>query len=258
MVSHPDAPQPRHGGHSYRIFLLLVALSLTACNTKDELVKQHAESVQRETDMLRKLEAYLDQQAKTPSIDTMSVFVSASLINSLFKGIEGVRVPLADAKGAVLQLDSIKADFRTGFPQLKVDATVTRGKLRVAVAMAARVDAFVDSAKPDRLSLKVHVDSLVPVISWNFLQFRLGGLVRDLLQAKVGDALNKPGALGDISVPLSSEVVFNLPAGSRAQNVTGAVVAVSTPGMIFRASAQVTNIIYLSDGIHVIGRVQAL
>ncbi len=259
MSNHLIATRLAHRQLSCRVILtLMAALSLTSCDTKDELTRQHAESVQRETVMLRKLEAYLDQQSKTPSSDAVSIFISSSFINGLFKGFEGIDIPLAEPKGAVLRLNSIKANFRTGFPQLVVDAAVSRGNLRVAVAMAARLDAFVDSVESDRLSLRIHVDSLVPIVSWSILQFRLGGLVHDLLQGKVSDALNRNGILGNIFVPLSKEVSFNLPATSQTLNVTGAVVAVSTPRMVFQAATQVSSIIYLSDGIHIVGQIHAL
>jgi hypothetical protein len=231
---------------------------LAGCNTEEELQKQRADSIQRETTMLQDLQAYLANQAKAPDSGAISIFVSAGLVDSLLRGLEGITVAIPEADGATLRLNHVKTDFRTGFPGLTLDAIVSRSGMDVAVSLAARIDAFVNNETPDKLGLRVHIDSLVPVVSWSFINFRVSGLVRDLVQVKVSEALNRPGALGNISVPLNSSFTLNLPAGTTTQPVQGAVLAVSSPALSFKVRARVRNIIYLRDGIHLVGQVEAL
>ena len=232
---------------------LISSLFLGGCDTQDQLQKQKVDAIEQEQKMLSDLLQWV--KSGNADKDSLKAFVSAKTVDNLLTGLDNTVVQLPNTNGAQLTLQHIKTEFTVGFPRLTIDASVEKSGVRIAASVLATLEAYVDNAQPDQLFLQVHVDSLVPVVSWSFLNFKISGIVRDLAEVKLNAFLNGPGGLGKVSVPLSQNFAIEIPAKSTPKTFPGAIVLVSTPKMTIPVAAKIERIVYLSDGIHLFGEV---
>ncbi|WP_316151003.1 hypothetical protein [Cupriavidus sp. BIC8F] len=234
------------------------ALVLAGCDTDQELLTQRLEVLKAEEAALKDLKATV--ATGVPSLTgpgAVSVFLSADLINGILKGADGVDVPVPHVEGATVTVKSIRTDFKMGYPLLRIEATGKKKGLDAELALvgvARLMPTIVAGAagKSSQLELKVHVDSMVPSAKWAFLDFRLSGFVRDLMQVKVNNELRTAGV---IRVPVETDIPLNVPAKETPIQFTGVLGVISTPDLSLKGKAAVNKVVVLPDGIHVYGKV---
>jgi len=226
---------------------------LGGCDTQDQLQKQKVNAIEQESKMLSDLLQWL--KSGNAAKDQLRVFVSAKTVDALLTGLDNTVIQLPNTGGAQLTVRHVKTSFAVGFPRLAVDASVEKSGVKIAASVLATLEANVDNAQPDQLFLRVHVDSLVPVVSWSFLNLKIRGAVRDIAQVKLDELLNGPGVLGKVSVPLSQKFSIEIPAKSVPQTLPGAKVLISTPKITLPVAVKIEKIVYLSDGIHLFGKI---
>ena len=237
-----------------RILSLIMLMALAACDTEDELNRQRLTAVKRERAMFASFSEALKQGDFNPGSGVVIAFVSGKTVNDALAGLTNVKVELPNTSGAVLTVNKVSADFRTGFPGLNLDATVERSGVRASAYVAATIDAEVDDKNPDVLLLKVHIDGLVPKVTWGPFDLGIRGFVRDLAQTKLDDLVNGPSVLGKVSVPLSRQFVVTVPGYSVQKDLPGAKVTISAPALSLTVKTSIEKIIFLPDGIHIFGR----
>lgn len=233
------------------------ALVLAGCDTEEALLKQRLEVLKAEEAALQSLKATLAAGDTKPleGPGKVSLFLSDDVINGVLKGADGVSVPLPEVKDASITVNSIRTDFKLGYPLLKIDATAKKGDFALSVVGVARLIPAVlapEAGKPAQLELKIHVDSLVPRAQWGIFDFRIQGFVRELAHVTINDKLR---AAGVIRFPVETNIPLNVPAKQTTVSFTGATVAVSTPDLSLNGKATITNVIALPDGLHVYGQV---
>jgi hypothetical protein len=238
----------------WRLAVFLIAsLLLGGCDTQDQLQKQKIDAIEQEQRMLSDLLQWVKSGGADK--DQFKAFVSAKTVDDLLAGLNNIVIKLPNLNGAQLTVQNIKTEFTVGFPRLSVDASIEESGVKIAASVLATSEAYIDQSDPDQLSLRVHVVSLVPVVSWSFLNFKMRGIVRDLAQLKLDEFLNGPGGLGKVSVPLTQNFAIEIPAKSSPETFPGAKVLISTPKISLPVVAKIEKIVYLADGIHVFGEV---
>lgn len=238
----------------YFIALVLAVLvtaglwSFVKKDTEAEIQAQKQTEIKAELLALTDFKAWLVTQTATPDPFATRGFLSRPLLDSILSGLDGTTLKLPEAKDVTLTINTIRTDFRPGFPGLSIIATAERSGVTADVSTVARIEPMFDDSM---LRLRVHVDSLVPKISWRFINFTLGGLVRDLAQTKVVEAINKEDALGAIAIPLSHSQTFSLPSTQVPFSTTGLNAVVTLPGFSGKITAQLTRIVAMPEGLYV-------
>ena len=103
--------------------------------------------------MLSDLQQFLKDQDNVNDKDQVKLFVSKKAIDELLSGLNDTTVELPNTNGARLTVKNIKSEFNVGFPSLAVDAFAEKSGGKVAANLVARLEAYVDSSRPDELSL---------------------------------------------------------------------------------------------------------
>lgn len=238
-------------------FLPLCAL-LWGCDTENALLQQRLDVLTAEESALKEIQATFSadpQSLEGPS--QVSLFVSKDVINGILQGADNVTIPVPDLKGATITVETIRANFKMGYPLLDVKATAQKEGLQAKLALVgvARLIPSIEPATegtPNQLQLKVVVDSLVPRAQWGFFDFKIGGFVRDLSQVKINDELRTAGV---IRLPLETTIPLSVPAKQTPVSFPGAVVSVATPDLSVTAKVSANRFIVLPDGLHVYGQI---
>lgn len=232
-------------------------LLLTGCDTEEELLKQRFEILKAEETSLQGLKVAL-----SPSNDPLegpgkvSLFLSVDTINEVLKGADGAIVNLAEVKSASVKVNSIRTDFRLGYPLLSIDATARKegsdaeltlvGVARLLPKIIAQAD-----GKPTLLEIKIYVESLVPRAKWGWFEFEIGGFIRDLAQVKLSDEFR---TVGVIRIPVDTDIPLNVQAKQTPAQFPGANATISTPDLSINGKATIEKVIVLPDGLHVYGK----
>ncbi|MCF1463520.1 hypothetical protein FS827_19630 [Agrobacterium vitis] len=240
-----------------KLLLVLLAIVILGGAAAWALMERDTSAVlqwQQRVETKAELQALIDfkkwLEAQKTAHDPLSTraFLSRSMLDNILAAFDNTQLKLPEAPDVALFVKSVRADFRPGFPGLAIAATAERSGVTADVSTVARIEPVFDGGT---LRLKIHIDSLVPRISWRFLDFSVGGLVRDLTQAKVVDAINKADALGAVSIPLSHTETFALPTTQIPFSTVGMNAAVTLPAVSGTVTAQLTRIVAMPEGIYV-------
>lgn len=234
--------------------VLLAASLLAGCDTEDELLKQRIAMLKAEEAAIRDVQTQLQSANDFEGPGVASMFLSTALLNSVLAVADGVVVPVPNMEGTFVTLNSLRTDFRIGFPLVAVSADARKEGLAAKLSLVgtARLEATVEPGTPQKLALRVHVDSLVPRAQWSAFDFQLGGFVRDLAQVKLSDEARK---VGTIRMPLETDLALALPAKITPVVLSGTPVNLSTPELSLKAKVAVTRILTLPDGLHVYAKI---
>ena len=227
---------------------ILVGFSVVRHNTDDIIGLQKDLELRSELQTLNDFSAWINTQQQAPDPTIARVFLSKGIIDALLGSFAGMVVPLPGAEEVKLTVKEIKADFRPGFPGLAISASVEKSGVKVEVATLARIDPRLNDGV---LKMRVHVDSIVPKVSWRFIDFTVGGLVRDMAQTRLTEEINKSEALGSISVPITQSSSINAPAGQIPFMVTGVQGTVSLPAYSASGTMTVSRVLAMPEGIYV-------
>ncbi|BCH62386.1 MULTISPECIES: hypothetical protein [Rhizobium/Agrobacterium group] len=197
---------------------------------------------------LTEFKPWLAAPKATPDPFATRAFLSRAMIDGILSAFDGTKLKLPETPDVTLTLKSVRTDFRPGFPGLTISATANKSGVSADVSMVARIEPVFDS---QTLRLRVHINSLVPKLSWRFIDFTIAGLVRDLAQAKVVEAINKQDALGAISIQLSHSQTFSLPVTQIPFSTTGLNAVVGLPGYSGTVVAQLTRIVAMPEGLYI-------
>lgn len=153
----------------------------------------------------------------------------------------------------ILTVKEVRSDFRPGFPGLSISAAVEKSGVKADVVTLARIEPQLDDGI---LKLRVHVDGLVPRVSWRFIDFAVSGLVKDIVQARLVDEINTAEALGSISIPVTQTAAINSPAGQVPFSVPGANGTISFPAYSASGKVALSRILAMPEGLYVYAIVQ--
>lgn len=84
-------------------------------------IHRHAQSgrlglLDAEYSYLTSLRDLLERQANPESQSSVSVFVSANVLNSVLSGADGLSFELPKSKDIAVKLNKVRTEFRDGFP----------------------------------------------------------------------------------------------------------------------------------------------
>jgi hypothetical protein len=232
---------------------IAAAFSFVKRDTDGVLKAQHEQELQAELQSLADFKSWLSVQQSAPDATIARIFLSKGVIASLLAPLGNITVPMPNAGDTNLTINEIKANFRPGFPGLSISASVERSGVRADVSTLARIEPQIEG---NVLKLRVHVDNLVPRVTWRFIDFKVGGLVRELAQTTLADAINKKDALGSITIPLSQAAAFSTPATQVPFSVTGMNGIISIPAYSEKVSAKITRIIAMPEGLYIYASIQ--
>jgi hypothetical protein len=237
-------------------------MPLAGCktNTEKELAQQRLNVLSAEVDSLEAMKKDLTSRSggANPVVDgpgTVSIFLSRNLINSALKGASGVTLPVPNVKDATLTIKSVTADLKLGYPLVTVDAEATKKDigLTVQVVGTALLETKIDSSA-SVLTIKVRLEDLVPRAQWGMFDFKIGGFVKDVINAKASKELSN---LATIQIPITTDIPLGLPASQMPVRFPGATAIISTPALNISGHVTVSHILVLPDGLHIYGLVAA-
>lgn len=231
--------------------LLSASLLLAGCNTEELLLRQRLARLQAEEAALQRLHGEL--AAGAPALEapgTLSVFLSKAVINDVLAAADQAVLPVPGLPGVAVTINSLRADFRMGFPSVNVEAVARKNGVDAALQLvgSARLEPVLEAGSPAHLNLHVHVDSLVPRASWGPFDFAVGGLVRDLAQVKLSEQARR---IATIRVPMATELPLHLPAKQTPVGFTGVQAYVATPELSVQSKVEIIRVLPLQDGLHV-------
>jgi hypothetical protein len=232
---------------------VLAGLSMVSRDTEGALKAQHEQELNAELNALNDFKTWFQTQQGAPAPSMARVFVSKGIIDSLLVSFDGLAVPLQESDGTKLTVKQIRSDFRPGFPGLSLAATVEKSGVTADVETVARIEPQLDGGV---LKLRVHVDSLVPKVSWRFLDFTVGGLVKSMAQTRLVDEINKAEALGSIKIPVTQTSAFSTAATQVPFKVTGVQGTISIPSYSASGTVSVSRILAMPEGLYVYANVQ--
>lgn len=190
-----------------------------------------------------------------PDLGAMaSAFVSASTINTVLEGLDGIHIPLEKPSGMTLEVQSIRTQFLDGFPEVRAKAQVIHNDsaIKVGVQLTLVLEPRVEAAHPNVLQLYAKptaliVDSSIPAIG-ALTSSQVSDVLRDL-------SVRYAETLPHASVPMTevlnisqppSHLPIALPTGN------GRLIGVlDTPALSAAIPIKITGLVFLSDGIHV-------
>jgi hypothetical protein len=232
---------------------VLAGLAVVQRDTAGAIKTQHENELKAELQALNDFKTWHKEQQDKPDPTIARVFVSKGIIDGLLTSFDGIVVPVPNAEGMKLTVKTIRSDFRPGFPGLSLAATVEKSGVTADLQTVARIEPQLDAGI---LKLRVHVDSLVPKVSWRFLDFTLGGMVKDMAQTRLVDEINTAEALGSISIPVTQTSAINIAAVDVPLHVPGMNGTISVPAFSDSAKVTVSRILAMPEGLYVYANVQ--
>jgi hypothetical protein len=231
--------------------LLLSLASFPGCSTKKLVKQEQLALLTAQYDYMQGTDSTLTSTPNPETASSMSVFVSQDTLNAVLKGADNYSAAIPGIDGAVFHLRSMRMQFGDGFPALTIDSEADKASIHASLQL--QVYAVIEpSISNGEIHFAVAVKKVVPIAHWCIFQFRLGGFVRDLIQLKLEEYAK---LMPDMYLPLQQVFSTNGAAQEQPLNVTtssGRVDgAVSIPAYSATAKLQVTNVLFLRDGIHI-------
>jgi len=232
--------------------LLVAQLSLSGCSTAMMLKQQQLQLLNAEYTNLQATNKLLSTAPDPEILGQASAFVSLAAINGALSGADNISGPIPSVAGATFHVDSVRAAFSDGFPQLAIKAWAEKGSLKVTLTVTAVLQPIISPSNPSIMQLQINLLKVVPVVQFSIFHFTLWGFAQDLVHAQLQDYVN---TLPKLTIPLQSALQLSNPAGSpsiTSSTPAGQVVGtVSYNGFAYQGTLQVDNTLFLSDGIHV-------
>lgn len=232
---------------------VLAGLGLVSRDTDEALRTQREQQLKAELQALNDFKSWHETQQTAPDPSIGRVFLSRGIIDTLLSSFKGIEVPIPNTDGAKLTVNDMKSDFRPGFPGLSISATVEKSGVKADVVTLARIEPLLENGV---LKLRMHVDSLVPKVSWRFIDFSVGGLVRDMAQAQLTDEINKTEALGSVSIPVTQSSAISTAATQVPFATTGVKGVISLPAYSASGTVSLSRILAMPEGLYVYASVQ--
>src|SRR5207344_374158 len=119
-------------GSGYARLSIVVAALLgtcvsAGCATKQRLLEYEVARLNSNLQSVRQLNTYLDKNPKPETAGSLRVFLHVDEINQALARLDDYRAPIEKLPGAIWGIDSVRADFSTGFPQVVVTGWARRG-----------------------------------------------------------------------------------------------------------------------------------
>jgi hypothetical protein len=228
-------------------------ISMCGCSTALMLKQQQLQLLDAEYSNLQVTDKLLSTSPDPETLGQVSAFVSLSTINNVLSAADNTNGPIPSVSGATFHVDSVRASFPDGFPELVIkNASAQKGDLKLTLTVTAVLQPIIPNSNPALMEFQVNVLKVVPVVQWSIFHLQLWGFAQDLIHAQLQDYAN---ALPKFTIPLQSALEFSSPIGSA--NINSATQAgsvdgtVQFPGFTYQGNLQVDNVLFLSDGIHV-------
>lgn len=221
---------------------------LVSRDTQASIVEQKELELRSELQALNEFRDWNRTQKENPDTSVARLFLSKEILDSLLEAFSGMDVAIPNAEGVKLVIKELHSDFRPGFPGVAMRATVENSGVVADVAALARIEPQLENGN---LKLRVHLDSLVPRVSWRFINLTLGGLVRDMAQARFTDAINDAEALGSITIPVSQSAAFEVPPTQVPFSVPGFNGTISIPSYAAKGTVTLSRIMAMPEGLYI-------
>jgi len=232
---------------------VLASLAVVQRDTADAIKSQRQNELKSELQALNDFKTWHKAQQDKPDPTIARVFVSKGIIDGLLASFDGTVVAVPNTEGMTLTVKAIQSDFRPGFPGLSLSAMVNKSGVTADVQTVARIEPQLDAGV---LKLRVHVDSLVPKVSWRFIDFAIGGMVKDMLQTRLVDEINKAEGLGSVSIPISQTSAISTAATEVPFTVTGVSGVIEVPAYSASGKVTLSRILAMPEGLYVYANVQ--
>jgi hypothetical protein len=246
---------PFTGCIHWRAAACLALTLLVGCDMEEQAREARLKAATAEVAALEKLKSDASLGLLQDAPGTASIFISKRLIQSALDEFATTTIPIEGAPGVTVRVNSIVADFRVGYPALKVDAVALSEQLGLSLKLlvTAHVETVLTNETPSRLMVSLRVDDVVPDASWGPLDFKIRGFVRQLINARVDEELGKARPLLNLVVTREQTLVSIAPKQQTFNIAGGAQGVLDAPGLIITGRAQLAQAISLPDGIHIYG-----
>ena len=233
-----------------RVLVAAIGASVLASGCTPKYSAEYQAAIERaEAQHVQSLKAAAAGGLLDETRHTASIFLSARIVNGLLDGAEQLQVQIPKFPGAVLTVDKVEAKFRDGFPLFEGDATLSGGGLPAPIKAHVALELVHEIRNGSLLVLSPRLLAIDPSVKVGATDHRLKGILNELLANKIRQNLPI------IEVPISNSAAINqapkvqtvtLPTGSG--SVTGVVKA---PGITAASDYRVSQVVFLSDGLHI-------
>ncbi len=233
------------------VMFAMLVVGLSGCSTKRQIKQEQLALLSAEYDYMKATDTTLTQTPNPDAMNSMSVFVSQDTLNAVLKGADNYSVEIPQIKGATLKLRSMRMQFGDGFPALNIDAEADKPSIQASLRL--QIYAVIEpTISAGQIHFVVGIRKVVPIATWKFFQFRLRGFVRDLIQLKLEEYVK---LMPDMTLPLQQAFSTGATAQNQPLNLStnsGRVDGtLSIPAYSAGVTLQVTNVMFLRDGIHI-------
>jgi hypothetical protein len=243
------------------ILVLLLAGTCSACSTTTLLKKQELAQLSSELDYLQATKTLLTKTPNPEISGDISIFVSVGTLNQILAAADNLAVAIPNVSGATLHIASVRTAFSDGLPIVKVVAWAEKpsARLRLDVSISAELEPVSAGGDPSTMQFRVGVREVVPVLHWGIFQLPSFIFVRQLMRVKAQEYADQ---LPAIVVPLRSDFDLKQAPASNAvviatDNGAGHLYGtLSLPGYELSGSVIVDTVLFLHDGLHVLGHIQ--
>lgn len=204
---------------------------------------------------LTALKDILQKQPNPESRNSISVFVSANGLNSVLSGADGLSFSVPTSKHTTVTVNSIRTEFRDGFPGVTANVEVTRHNpsLKIAAELYSVLEPRIDKADPTNLLL--YMRPLYLKTSTQAIQ--AGNDDEKMAESLLGDIASQYSELlPHLTIPLAKDFSVSFPSSqvplsvpTQAGKLNGEV---DLPGLNARATVSVSGVLFLSDGVHIL------
>ncbi|GAB7529513.1 hypothetical protein PS3A_19220 [Pseudomonas sp. 3A(2025)] len=263
----------------------LACLLLSACGDTGQAIKDmNASIASARQDAARQTAERLKLQPDLLAQGDVQLFLSSRLIGDAARLLEGFKIPVPEREDITVEVTSVSVEFSAGVAGIRLGLQAAKGELRLdLLGLATVIPQPLEPAKleittstislfgvasisipeftlrqPKPMRLKVFVSHLAPSASWGPFKTDIKGLVAEIAQLKINEALNK--ALPDIQIPVSNIIRIAQPAQTREFPIKeGAYIAtLTTPPVSWAGTFDLRDVLILPRGMHLIGDLAVL
>lgn len=128
-----------------RLAVLTVSLVLSACGSTEKLIKtQRLAARQEESVTLKSNIDSFSAQPDPQANSDFSAFVSVGTLNQILSGLDATELQQTTVPEIKVILDSARADFSSGFPNLLINATAKSNEWNIELKRSVRATLVVD------------------------------------------------------------------------------------------------------------------
>jgi hypothetical protein len=185
----------------------------------------------------------------------VNLFFNKRMFNEVLANFDGLTFTPDPKKPIDVTIESVRFDFRPGYPSVIISASATHREYDVRAKLLMNASALIE-VKGGKIVTRLVATKIVPELRWGALELHKLIFVRQLAQIKIHRFLEN---LPPVSVPASTAIAIGGPPSRKTISVPvrdGRISGVlSVPGTDYASNIVVVEVLALRNGIHIYANV---